>query len=625
MNAHTTDAMPSDESGPHDMSTGRRIALVVLLIVVALSVSLGAYAMFGPNPRVPEGVLTATADEDGDGYRQEGDISDDPSLVATATKLESNIRTNSSSSTASSSGDRLFDRTLAIYNLGDDLLMKRVGLAVFEQLRDEGRFDQIRYLPAGEHLPWGERLPDFFVTLDNTSWEEGGLPGSKTFEGEFVVTACDRFRRSSHGYHTSTSPPQLQLRFKAEIDYTAKQTGVETSGARYQAVSRDVAKEVVKQLTAVLDKQKEKIGSVGDLPDVLYPEYVAPPEFDVVEELDAEKLIDGPAFMRHCLAMWEVPAKRPANEVVEIVREALANDEWKVPEGGPDDEYLRATKDSKVLVVFRQDDGRFVAGEDADTPKPMFIAYVHAMSHDDLQGALEQLFDEGVDESVLVMFQNAWHLNRDQIVKYFEEHPPTHPDAWLQLAYFYKRDDPEAARDALLRANALQRVLHQENASSRMKSLAEDLGMEELPQRLSHEMIQTLGFEDLSEPGEVEVLVRAGELKAIWLGDHDDEQRWMLLTPVHKKGEGHTRSLRAQMITLRNGGWSRSDGTSGDLTNSEFPVHQRRVEGKDSVKVFSEPQEDGRTYLLRIERTAPEEKEAPGEPEEPETQGETVI
>ncbi|MFG0334733.1 MAG: hypothetical protein ACF8TS_15355 [Maioricimonas sp. JB049] len=614
MSASTTDAASPDEPAPHDMSTGRRIAMVVLLIVVALTVSLGAYAMFGPAPRVPEGVLTATAHEDGEGYREDGDISDDPTLTASATKLESNIRTSSTSSVASSSGDRLFDRTLAIYNLGDDLLMKRVGLAVFEQLRDEGRFEQIRYLPAGEHLAWGERLPDLFVTLDNTSWEEGGLPGRKTFEGEFVVTACDRFLRSSHGYHGSTTPPQLQLRFKAEIDYEAKQTGIETSGARYEAVSRDVAKEVVKQLTGVLDKQKDERGSVGELPDLLYPEYVAPPEFKFVDELNAGKLIDGPAFMRHCIAFWQVPADRTAREVVKIVREALANDGWKVPEGGPDDEYLRATKDSGVLVVFRQDDGRFVVGADPDTPKQMFLAYVHSMSYDQIKDVVASLIEEEVDESVLVMFQNQWHLKRDEVVKYFEKHPPTLADSWLQLAYFHKRDDPEAARDALLRANAMQRIMHQENASSRMRDLAKELGMEELPQQISHEMIRSLGFEDLSEPGEVDILVRAGDLRAIWLGDDEDGQRWLLLTPIHKSGEEHARTLRVQRITLRDGGWGRSDGTSGDLTNTEFPVHLQRVQGKDTLKVYSEPQADGRTYLLRIERTAPEQKNTQEEP-----------
>lgn len=139
MSAHTTDTMPPDEmppdeSGAHDMSTGRRLAMIFLLIVVVLAIGLGAYAMFGPAPRVPEGMLTATAEDGGNSYRVEGEISEKPSVAATATQLESNISSSSTSSSASSSGDRLFDRTLAIYNLGDDLLMKRVGLAVFEKL-----------------------------------------------------------------------------------------------------------------------------------------------------------------------------------------------------------------------------------------------------------------------------------------------------------------------------------------------------------------------------------------------------------------------------------------------------------------------------------------------------------
>lgn|GEM_PF-3150592 len=614
MSAHTTDTMPPDEmppdeSGPHDMSTGRRLAMIFLLIVVVLAIGLGAYAMFGPAPRVPEGMLTATAEDGGNSYRVEGEISEKPSVAATATQLESNISSSSTSSSASSSGDRLFDRTLAIYNLGDDLLMKRVGLAVFEKLRDEGRFDQIRYLPAGEHLPWGERLPDLFITLDRKSWEEGGLPGSRTFKGTFAVSLCDRFRRSSHGYHGSTTPPQLQLRFDADINYKAKQTGIESSGARYQAVSRDLAKEIVKQITKVLDEQKEKYGTVGELPDLLYPEYIAPPEFDFIDELNAEKLIDGPAFMRHAIAFWQVPDDRPAKEVVKIVRDALASDEWKVPDDEQEREFLRASKDSRVVIVFRQNDGRFVSGEDADVPKPMFIAYTHGQSYDQIREVVASLLDEGVDESVLLMFQNSWYTNRDRIVEYFQDHPPTQSDTWLQLARLWKKTDPDAARDALLRANALRRVMQQENASSSMKKLAEELGMEELPQRFSHELIQSLGFEDLSEPREIEVVIRKDELKAIWVGDQDDEQHWLLLTPVHKPGDPPTRTLRAQWIELRDGGWSRSDGTSGDLTDTEFPVYQRLVRKGTRIRIFSEPLEDGRSYRLRIERTLPENRE----------------
>src|SRR5690606_11525824 len=99
-----------------------------------------------------------------------------------------------------------------IFNRNDDLLMQRVGLALFEKLRDAGRFDQVRYLPMNERLPDGERLPEIFVTLEKTAWKKSGLPGHHRYEGEFAVTASDRYLRSSHSYQSTLSPPQITFR-----------------------------------------------------------------------------------------------------------------------------------------------------------------------------------------------------------------------------------------------------------------------------------------------------------------------------------------------------------------------------------------------------------------------------
>lgn len=588
------------ESPPSRSRSGRRIAA---LMVLTLAVGFGVYALFGPSPRVPEGVLIATADEaEAGGYRQDGEISEDAAIAANATKLQSTRNVTATSSTTSSGGARMFARTLAIYNLEDDLLMQRIGLAVFERLRDEGRFKQIQYLPAGERLPDGERLPELFVTLDKQSWEESGLLGNRRFKGEIAVTASDQFRRSSHSYNTNLSPPQVQYRWRAEINYTATQTGIETSGARYQAVSRDLAKEIADRLTKLLDEITSKHGTPGELPEQFYPEYIEPPAFDFVAELDAEKLVDGPKLMSHTVAIWQTADDRTPTEVIAAVGRSLADAGWKLPDMERDQEYLRATDGTQVVVVFRDHDGGLVAGENADTPTRMFVVYRRDMSAADIHAAVGKMFEDGADESALVMFQNAWHRHRDLVDEYFTKHTPIEAASWLQLARLRKESDPDAAREALLRANALQWIVHQESPDSSMKKLAEELGMEELPQQISQEMMKILGLGELRSPGEVEVTVRENEPAAICLGNDGGKQSWLLLTAIRRPGIHPERTLRIQMLMLGEGSWSRSDQTGGDLTIPGRPVHTQQLGGGQELQIFSEPTDDGR-YRLTLHRS----------------------
>lgn len=257
-----------------------------------------------------------------------------------------------------------------------------------------------------------------------------------------------------------------------------------------------------------------------------------------------------------------------------------------------------------MLVAFRGDDGHWVAGE-SGTARPMFIAYSRSMSAADIDAAVGKMFNEGADESALVMFQNTWYRHRDLLEDYFSRHTPTQAESWLQLARIRKASEPEAARQALLRANALQRIVHQEFSDSSMKKLAEELGMDGLPQQISHEMMKTLGLGELSEPGEIEVTVCENEPAAIWLGDRDGEQSWLLLTPIRRRGIHPERTLRIETLKMDEGSWSRSVQTQGDLTHSGDAVHTHPLSDRQEVQVISEVVQDGRAYRLTLCRSSP--------------------
>ncbi len=136
-----------------------------------------------------------------------------------------------------------------------------------------------------------------------------------------------------------------------------------------------------------------------------------------------------------------------------------------------------------------------------------------------------------------------------------------------------------------------------------MKKLAEELGVKDLPQRVSPVMMQHLGFKDLREPGRIEVDVRENEPAAIWLGDGEKEQSWLLVTPIRRRGVVPEWTLRVQVLKLGKGSWSLSEQTSGDLMKDSRPVHTQGLGDGQHVEVFSEPIPKERKYRLTLRRT----------------------
>jgi hypothetical protein len=573
------------------------MALLVLIVIIAAATLL-------PSPRLPKGILTAIADENAaTGYRQEGIVSGG-AFTASAVQLQSNRNTIASLVTSLSGGARVFDRTLVIFNRSDEVLMRRVGLELFERLRDPGRFNQIRYLPAGEELPVGEPLPEVFVTLDLKSWDESGLPGRKEFKGKLVVTASDQFRRSSNSYQDHLTPPQLQYRWNVDLDYLAQQTGIETSGARYQHVSRELADEIAKSLTKMLDDLAKKHGRAGDIPQQFYPAYAPPPAFAFLTALGAQKRIDGPAFMKSALVVWETLEEAVPSEVVGMIRQELDAAGWRMSDGSGQAGYLRATNGTAVLTVFREGDGTIRPDRTEDAPAKMFIVYTRFMATDEVDAAITQYLEQGGDESVLVLFQNAWYRQRERIEEHFRTHPPIDPDSWQTLAQLLNKNDPDAARDAVVRAAALHRIFQQGTPDSSLKQLAKELGIAELPSRISESMIHDLGLHQLSESGEIQLSLALNQPAAIWLGDEGDEQHWLLLTPVENPGSKPQRTLRVEQVQLQNSGWSRSDHTGGDLEKPGDLLYSHTISHRiigETIRVLSAAmQEEGRyTVIVR--------------------------
>ena len=583
----------------------RPTVLKILAGVIFLVAIFVFYVTFVPSPRVALGVLSVTADANSsDGYRQVGELSDKAAWSANASTLNATRNVSTTSSSSSSNGTRFFGRTLAIYNEDNDLLMERIGLDVFETLRNQELFDTLHYLPAGERLADGERLPEVFVTLDMKSWNEQGLPGRRTYDGELVVTAGNQYRGSSHYYNSTMTPPQLSFRSQITIDYDATQTGFETSGVRYQAVSRDLANKIVKQLGKLLDDMANKHAVPGKIPDAFYPTYIPPPSFDFIEPLQAKTLVNGHRFMSPTEAVWQVTKKGSPQDAIAAVTKSLTDLGWNISDDGSQEIYLRASHRNEVLTVFSENDGRGPPRVDDVKQPSIFITYRRSMNGKSFDKAITQLIQSDASESTLVMFQQHWYRYSELIDQYFNEHHPTHPDTWLQLARLRKTSDPEAAIRALLNASALRRIITQQSPDSSMKKLAEELGMKEFPKQVSSSTISSLGLHALTSSGELELTIRDHGQAIIYLGEHKDRQTWLILSPAHKRGSGAEYPLRIQTVQLGDGVTSRSDQTIGDQANKRERLCATRVGEDNSLNISSVPAPEPGSYHLKLLRTA---------------------
>jgi hypothetical protein len=290
---------------------------------------------------------------------------------------------------------------------------------------------------------------------------------------------------------------------------------------------------------------------------------------------------------------------------VATVRSELDPAESRMSDANAKAGYLRATNGTAVLTVFREDDGTIRLDEPADAPAKMFVVYTRFMTIDDTDAAIAKLLDQGGNESVLVLFQDAWYRQRDRIDEHFRAHPPTDPDSWKTLAQLRKKNDPDAARDAVVRAAALHKLFRQEAPDSSLKQLAKDLGIEELPSLLSEQMIHELGLPELREPGEIQLSLTLNQQTAICLGNEGEEQLFLLLTPIQQRGVHPELTLRVQHVRLQDSSWSRSEQTGGDLKKpgvllySDI-IHHRNT--NENVNVLSAATQVEGRYTIIVRR-----------------------
>ncbi len=525
---------------------------------MAAVMGLVLYVLFMPQPDVALGVLVSKLSSGGE-RATNGETTGKPGLSFHATTINSRTSATTGSSSSRSDGATWPKASVAVFCDSDHLLMQRVGLALFEGLQKTPQFTQVSYVPRGESLEDGLPVPDVLITLAMPTFNEGGIPGSRNYDAMIEICVGRELGQSSYSEQTSENPPVVEFRARMQLTYSATQTGIESSGARYTAVSNDIAKHLQKAISEYLEK-----GEGIDLPDreripEFFPGYQPPPDFAFLKTLGAGLRVQGPRFMQPTYAAWTFAFDGSPDELQAILEDELVTPDWQFldhnstaqPRTVLAGRWKQGTE--RVELLPDRDGFTFSGDSQSDGPRHYTLAYQRFMPSGEIQAALAALVQRQPPESLLLPFFKFWYQQQPALQAYFAAHPPQDIAAIRRVAEWkIAAGDLAAARQMVTRAWLLNSLLHRNKDQSEFKKLAEKAGMPELPQAgvlktWNNDELATLGLHDLRETRDVVLDVQPGDRPVLWLGGTTEEQqlvelkvsrradgRWQLESPFHQ-------------------------------------------------------------------------------------------
>lgn len=585
-------------------STQKRSRRGTAVFVAAGVLSLLIVVILCGRPPRAKGPLRSLRDADGK-LQQSGDLSGSSGVAAKVTLLNANQGMTASTVSSSTNGATVHANSVAIYILSDHPLIERVGLQLFDMVKTTGPFQEVQYFPYKTRLPDGSRLPDLFVTLDVSKWYETGVPGRVKYDGVILMTVGKEIARSNESVHDSYSVSRVDFHSRASLKYEATQTGLETAAAKYQTVGEDIAKGLAKTLTKDVQDLVDKYGRVPDLPAEFFPAYQAPPRWKFLVTLAAEKLVDGSRLMSPTYATWRVVTKRPPAEFWPLVLQELGETGWTLPEWSAEKlpESIRATQGADWCRVFPERRDVFDMPSDKPVSEWRYVISLERREQD-LARMVRVLLDAHPTESQLLFLQNQWHLERERVAAFFQQHPPTSTDSMIILAEWLAKTDREAARALVLKANTLRKLTGDDSIKSRLETLQKTLEMDGLPTELTEDELSALQLSELRSPGELTLTAKPQQTVRIWLGPSKEGLHFLELKVVTVVAQTGCR-LRVRSLNIQEHGRSWSESTAEPVTDNGRPQHTVGIPHSGRVEVFSRLLPESNQVELRLRRTDP--------------------
>ncbi|MHB8956703.1 MAG: hypothetical protein ACYC4U_27390 [Pirellulaceae bacterium] len=498
------DLHATDKSGRR--TSWRRVILGALVMLLGLGLAVFAYLWFGVPPRVPMSPVHWV--RTGQGPLEPAKPEEEPGGVrfeVQAGKTESSSTFSSSAVCSEPEGAGFACARIVIFNRSEHLLMARIGGRLLDQLKPVAFLRQVDYYPAGSHMEEGQLEPDLVVTLDLEKLTENRGLTTSTVEATISVRAGNGEPDCRNHHFDALSPPVVQLDWCGRLEHRSATTGVASSAARYQQVADDIAKQIATKLTNELSDRRKKNTSLPELPADFYPAYRKPVALPLHALGEAELVWAWHGLLNHSDVLWRISTDRRPADLIAQLQNILEESGWQPGDmsGDADSPFLRICQKDIVLQAYS---APAINSKQNDAPsrRLVYIHYLDRMAHSEVEAAVGRAIDRGDSAEVLMVFQRQWSsAQQPKILEKLQASPAQTPQAAMQLADLYHRlqQDTESKRE-LLRAQILLRTVGAPGQlEKRLKTLANELGDEQLAERpIDAQRLVDVGFQEL-EPG----------------------------------------------------------------------------------------------------------------------------
>ncbi len=470
-----TDTPPAD----HRRRKKRLLIAAILLLLLTAYLLLLAFIP----PRVPPAPVIATRNANGT-YTQNTAFSS--GIAYDIVRLSTTNNAGTISQATAHSQARLFAKSIGIFPSSSAPIDQQVAFALFEKLKDSGRFDQLAYYPPGVTPPIGQPLPDLFIHIDTEHFTRFDLLFYRSSKARVLATLCDSPVHSP--YFNSHVIRVVSLDHQTALSASATQFGIESPGSQHQVLARSIAADITNQIGQFLDSSAKKQGSPVPPPPEFIPAYAPLPNLPFLKTYNAQFISSGPALLKHNYANWILP-NQPIDDA--FVNAAIADLQalgWNVSptQFEKQNHVFQASSPDKTQQLRIQWNPRYnIFGSSFSLKDVCRITFAHHMSESEVADALKALLLRNAPEPDLLACYPFWRLQQPLIDEYLALRPPGTPAGLLeQTNGLIAQKRPDDARKALLRAHLFQSLINGRNVgitTPQITALAKTLAITTFP------------------------------------------------------------------------------------------------------------------------------------------------
>lgn len=536
---------------------GSVIAIVcVVFVLVLFELPLGG---FKDNPIVLSSDSQTGSPESGSFFESQPHIG----------TIKANNKVQAYSSSSPGTDARISVRNVMIISSSPNRLLNRIAKEFQKSLFQLPYVDTVAYYPYGTWPREGDLLPDVFVTLDMTEFNEDNLLHGRKIQAKMEWQAGSSILGDlSDSFETGTSPT-VRFNIEGKLQHVSSMFGIENPQTKYKLEAKNISGEILKAAKKQFENLLDKYGELPELPDVLYGTYSERPGFSFIKDSDVKHLISGSRLLKDNDTIWQFTDDCYTTKALESYFDELKSLGWTL--NGRDNDYLKMRKGSEWIHIYRLQRNAGAGQIISDVPhKPasealMVAHYESCWTKDRMQTVIDELLDMGVGVKTLLIFKEYFQTQEqyERLRALIEQSPAPMLDGYLVLARFWiNRGELEKGRDALMLARVMQYTEKDNNSRTReIKDLAGMLGDENLAQvPVSEEAFSETGFINVDEIDRVKIMERGlGEPVLFYRFLADGELQTLTLRAVPSREPLPTAPYRLLTVENRNGNSSFSE------------------------------------------------------------------